>query len=96
MVRKIANQIASLYNMESKHTAADRIQEALQANGKTMEGYLQSFRWDGAKFNVNTNLTELAKDVVTKVSEIDAEMKKKLASYNKIKAQFSSIERSAQ
>eukprot|EP00035_Acanthoeca_spectabilis_P020059 m.430947 g.430947 ORF g.430947 m.430947 type:complete len:480 (-) comp17236_c0_seq1:123-1562(-) len=96
MVRKIANQIASLYNMESKHTAADRIQEALQANGKTMEGYLQSFRWDGAKFNVNTNLTELAKDVVTKVSEIDAEMKKKLTSYNKIKAQFSSIERSAQ
>jgi hypothetical protein len=53
-----------------------------------------AFRWDGAKFNVNTNLPELAKDVVSKVTEIDREMKKKLTSYNKVKSAFSSIERS--
>eukprot|EP00037_Helgoeca_nana_P009002 m.79294 g.79294 ORF g.79294 m.79294 type:complete len:390 (+) comp19286_c0_seq1:110-1279(+) len=94
LVRKIATQIASLYGQESKHTAADRIEEALQANGKTMAGYLQAFRWDGAKFNVNTNLSELAKDVLTKVSEIDHEMKKKMQTYGKIKTQHTSIERS--
>jgi hypothetical protein len=61
-----------------------------------MAGYLQAFRWDGAKFNVNTNLSELAKDVLTKVSEIDHEMKKKMQTYGKIKTQHNSIERSNQ
>lgn len=72
----------------------DRLQEALQANGKTMRGYLQSFRWDGAKFNVNTSVTEIGKDVVSKVNEIDADLKKKMTAYTKVKSQFSQIERS--
>jgi hypothetical protein len=40
-VRKISNQISALYSTESKSTAEDRVSEALQANGKTMKGYLQ-------------------------------------------------------
>lgn len=58
-----------------------------------MQGYLKTFKWDGAKFNVNTNLPDLSKDVVSKVTEIDREMKKKMQAYGKVKGQLMSIER---
>eukprot|EP00041_Stephanoeca_diplocostata_P033188 m.1091382 g.1091382 ORF g.1091382 m.1091382 type:complete len:383 (+) comp24287_c0_seq5:195-1343(+) len=88
VTRKIAGQLGNLLNNDN-----DRLQEILQVNGKTCKGYLKTFKWDGAKFNVNTNLPDLSKDVVSKVSEIDREMKKKMQAYGKVKGQLMSIER---
>lgn len=73
----------------------DRTEEALQANGKTMEGYLTSFKWDGAKFNVNASLEDLCMDVISKVTDIENEMKKKVQLYNKSQGSLNFLEKQA-
>ena len=61
--------------------------------GKTTEGYLTSFKWDAAKFNVNTSLKGLCEDVISKVTDIDNEMKKKVSAYNKAKQGLNVMEK---
>lgn len=86
-VRRIARQLETLL------TDKERAAESLQAAGKTTEGYLTSFKWDAAKFNVNTSLKGLCEDVISKVADIDAEMKKKVATYNKAKQALNVMEK---
>lgn len=70
-----------------------QFKESLSPNGLTVEGYLTTFRWDKSKFNVQQSVRDISKEISKKVSDIETEMKSKMAAYNKVKGNLQAIER---
>lgn len=89
LVKNLGNQLANLLN-----NVKDRIVESLQVDGRTLQNYLSSFRWDSAKFNVNLKSADaLREDINKKLSEIDTEMKAKVSAYNKLSGNLQQLQR---
>lgn len=89
LTKGLGNQLSSLLN-----NVKDRLVESLQVDGRTLQNYLSSFRWDSAKFNVNLKSADsLREDINKKLVEIDTEMKGKVSAYNKLKGQLGTLER---
>lgn len=42
---------------------ADKLTESLVVEGRTPDGYMKSFKWDGAKFNMNLSVAEILRDI---------------------------------
>lgn len=64
-----------------------------QANGRTLQGYVEQFRWDSAKFNTALSADALRQDINKKLSEIDTEMKSKSSAYAKVKQTLQQLEK---
>ena len=62
LVKNLGNQLANLLN-----NVKDRIVESLQVDGRTLQNYLSSFRWDSAKFNVNLKSADALREDINKV-----------------------------
>ncbi len=61
-----------------------------------LKTYLETFRWDGAKYNAQrTSVAALSDLIVKQVSTIENAMKIKQSSYNTLKGTLLSIERKA-
>lgn len=88
LTRRLAQQLDTL--LEGRK---DKLLESLQPNGRTLSGYLSSFRWDSAKFNTALSADALRKDINKKLTEIGSEMKTKVASYAKVKASLTKLEK---
>jgi len=89
LTKNLGNQLSNLLN-----NVKDRLVESLQVDGRTLQNYLSSFRWDSAKFNVNLKSADsLREDINKKLVEIDTEMKGKVGAYNKLKQALNTLER---
>lgn len=88
LTRKLAYQLDQLLNGQK-----DKLLESLQPNGRTLQGYISSFRWDSAKFNTALSADALRKDINKKLTEIGAEMKTKVTSYGKVKSNLAKLEK---
>lgn len=71
----------------------DKMLDLLQANGRTLQGYVEQFRWDSAKFNTALSADALRQDINKKLSEIDTEMKAKTSAYTKVKQTLGQMEK---
>ena len=62
LTKGLGNQLSSLLN-----NVKDRLVESLQVDGRTLQNYLSSFRWDSAKFNVNLKSADSLREDINKV-----------------------------
>lgn len=85
---KLSQYVADLLQNQK-----DKIAEQLVVNGRTVESYVTTFRWDGAQFNANLSIKDLAREINQKVTAIEAEMKSKMQAYSKVKGNLQAIER---
>lgn len=61
-----------------------------------LKTYLETFRWDGAKYNAQrTSVATLTDMIVKQVSQIENAMKVKQQSYNQLRGSLQSMERKA-
>lgn len=83
LCRKLAHQMNQLVDRNK-----DKMLEMLQANGRPLQGYVEQFRWDAAKFNTTLSADALRQDINKKLTEIETEMKTKVSAYGKVQSQL--------
>jgi len=88
LTRKLGSQLGQLLNNEST-----KLFESLNADGKVLQAYLGTFRWDSAKYNTALSADALRLDMNKKLSEIDAELKTKMIAFGKLKTRLQQFER---
>ncbi|XP_068436662.1 V-type proton ATPase subunit C 1-B-like isoform X2 [Clinocottus analis] len=67
-----------------EHTS-DKVQENALANGVDLMSYTTKFQWDKAKYPTTLPLSSLADIINKEVSQIEAELKSRVAAYNSVK-----------
>jgi len=88
LTRKLSHTMSNLVDGNK-----DKMLDLLQANGRTLQGYVEQFRWDSAKFNTALSADALRQDINKKLSEIDTEMKSKSSAYAKVKQTLQQLEK---
>lgn len=88
LTRKLSHTMSGLVEHNK-----DKMLDLLQANGRTLQGYVEQFRWDSAKFNTALSADALRQDINKKLSEIDSEMKSKTSAYTKVKQSLQQMEK---
>lgn len=91
-VESICHKLAASLQdtLENKHNS---VIEHLQANGTELPVYLSKFQWDMAKYPIKQSLKSLHDIINKKISDIDNELKTKLAAYNSLKGNLQTLER---
>ena len=73
----------------------DKLPENVKANGMDLDSYLTRFQWDAAKYPVKLSMAELAELMTKQLTQIEADLKAKQATYTATKNALSSMARKA-
>jgi len=86
VTKKIAQQLADLYEVGKDKKEKEEKTETLQlnVNSNSAETYLTFFRWEEAKFPSSQPLKTLVESITAQVGKIDEELKAKSTEYNNL------------
>eukprot|EP00475_Leptophrys_vorax_P026338 TRINITY_DN3711_c0_g1_i1.p1 TRINITY_DN3711_c0_g1~~TRINITY_DN3711_c0_g1_i1.p1 ORF type:complete len:507 (+),score=170.05 TRINITY_DN3711_c0_g1_i1:48-1568(+) len=73
-----------------------RAQRALLVNDQQPVNYLQEFKWDGARFPLQTDLTSLSKNIQELVEQYSEDLKKNWGKYSETKTALMTLRRKNQ
>uniref|UniRef100_A0A673KQN9 V-type proton ATPase subunit C n=1 Tax=Sinocyclocheilus rhinocerous TaxID=307959 RepID=A0A673KQN9_9TELE len=87
VVRKVAQYMADVLE-----DSRDKVQENLLANGVDLVTYVTRFHWDMAKYPIKQSLKNIS-EIMSKVTQIDNDLKARASAYNSLKGNLQSLER---
>nr|XP_061798919.1 V-type proton ATPase subunit C 1-A-like [Nerophis lumbriciformis] len=77
---------------EMVEQACDSVMENVSANGVDMINYVTSFHWDKAKYPTSLPLSSLVNIIKKEVSQVEVELKSRVAAYSSVKANLLRLE----
>lgn len=88
VVRKIGGYMGEVMEGEK-----DKLKESLLVNGYSMAAYLSRFQWDLAKYSTNQAIPSITTLITKQVTQMEADLKAKAASYNNLKGTLQNLEK---
>jgi len=94
--KKIGRQALEI-DRESKKTSEEKSISDLnfQVNDTSLDSFITRFRWDDAKYSIQSPMRELAETIQTSVNKLDEELRIKISEYTNLKTQKTAVERKA-